>query len=149
MTISNKTSVFRVLCESLNELKRRPFVNTPQEKLARAQALFLFQIICVFDGDLTLRSNADRDMPLLQNWLDDLCKVRENVETSGDTNSTGLWKDPSAPRSWEVGSSNKNSFPILLPSLMIKVVDLQGVRPANHCHGLHLYRLMESNVQEQ
>jgi len=37
-----RTSVFRVLCQSLNELKQQPqLANTPLEKLASAQALFL------------------------------------------------------------------------------------------------------------
>jgi hypothetical protein len=104
MTSSNKTSVFRVLCQSLNELKRQPLANTPQEKLARAQALFLYQIICLFDGDLTLRSNADRDMPLLQNWLDELCKIRENFRTPESMNSVDVEGPSDPPRSWKVGT---------------------------------------------
>ncbi|RDW56818.1 hypothetical protein BP5796_12885 [Coleophoma crateriformis] len=94
ITSSNKTSVFRVFCQSLDELKQQQMANTPQEKLARAQALFLYQIIGMFDGDVTLRSNADRNMSLLQDWLDDLCKVRENL---------GMPErhDPIPPRSWE------------------------------------------------
>jgi hypothetical protein len=111
MTSSNKTSVFRVLCQSLNELKRQQLANTPQEKLARAQALFLYQIICLFDGDLTLRSNADRDMPLLQDWLDELCKIRENLRTPESMNSVGVRRDPNPPRSWEVGTSKKTPVP--------------------------------------
>ena len=98
MTSSNKTSVFRVLCQSLNELKGQQLANTPQEKLARVQALFLYQIIGLFDGDVTLRSNADQNMPLLQDWLDELCKIRENL---GMPESM---IDPKPPRSWEVGA---------------------------------------------
>jgi hypothetical protein len=106
MTSSNKTSVFRVLCQSLNELKQQHVANTPQEKLARVQALFLYQIICLFDGDLTLRSNADRDIPLLQSWLDELCIVRDNLTTSEETNGVDLKGDSNPPRSWEVSTSN-------------------------------------------
>ena len=98
MTRSNKTSVYRVLCQSLDELKRQQSANTLVEKLARAQALFLYQIIGLFDGDVTLRSNADQNMPLLQDWLDELCKIRENLRTSESMN------DPSPPGSWEVGT---------------------------------------------
>ncbi|KAH8597060.1 hypothetical protein B0O99DRAFT_593341 [Bisporella sp. PMI_857] len=101
MTSSNKTSVFRVLCQSMNELKQQPLSNTPQEKLAKAQALFLYQIICLFDGDPTLRSNADRDMPLLQGWLHELCKIRENLESPESLNSVDMRGDPNPPRSWE------------------------------------------------
>lgn len=136
MTSSNKASVFRVLCQSLDELKQQQLANTPQEKLARAQALFLYQIICLFDGDLTLRSNADRDMLLLQDWLDDLCKIRENLGTP----------KCDRPRSWEVGT------PILFshspPSLTAKVVDIFRVCPANHRHSLRLPRAVEFDVQK-
>ena len=96
MTDSNKTSVFRVLCESLKELAQLGVVNTPQEKLARTQALFLYQVIGLFDGDVTLRSNADRNMGLLRDWVDELCKIRENLRTSESVN------DLKPPRSWEV-----------------------------------------------
>jgi hypothetical protein len=106
MTSSNKTSVFRVLCQSLNELKRQQLANTPQERLARAQALFLYQIIGLFDGDVTLRSNADRNMPLLQDWLDELCKIRENRRTPESMN------DPNPPRSWEVGTLTFSPIPL-------------------------------------
>lgn len=137
MTSNNKASVFRVLYQSLNELKQQQqLANTPLEKLARAQALFLYQIICLFDGDLTLRSDADRDMLLLQDWLDDLCKIRENLSTL----------ESDRPKSWEVGA------PILLsyspPSLTAKVVDIFRVCPTNHRHSLCLPRAVESDVQK-
>ncbi len=104
ITSSNKTSVFRVLCQNIDELKQQTTANTPQEKLARTQALFLYQIICLFDGDLTLRSNADKDMPLLQSWLDELCKIRENLGRSDSVNSVAMNRTLSPPRSWEVGT---------------------------------------------
>jgi hypothetical protein len=107
MTSSNKTLVFRVLCQSMNELKQQQMTNTPQEKLARAQALFLYQIICLFDGDITLRSNADRDMSLLREWLDELCKIRENLGIQENSNSINVKGDPHPPRSWEVGTPSK------------------------------------------
>ena len=88
--------------------------NTPQEKLARAQALFLYQIIGLFDGDVTLRSNADRNMPLLQDWLDELCKIRDNLGMPGIMND----RDP--PRSWEVCLLGSLS----LHSLTAEVVDI-------------------------
>lgn len=52
---------------------------TPTEKLARAQALFLYQIIRLFDESITLRSQAEKDMPILETWLSDLCRIRENL----------------------------------------------------------------------
>ncbi|KAI1614674.1 hypothetical protein EDD36DRAFT_234543 [Exophiala viscosa] len=52
---------------------------TPLEKLARTQALFLYQIIRLLHGDVTLRAQGESDIALLQAWLGDLCKVRENL----------------------------------------------------------------------
>lgn len=54
-------------------------VATPVEKLARTQVLFLYQIVRLLDGDVILRAQGERDIPLLQTWLDDLCKVRDNL----------------------------------------------------------------------
>jgi hypothetical protein len=116
MTSSNKTSVFRVLCQHLSELKRQQLATTPHEKLARTQALFLYQIICLFDGDLTLRSNADRDMPLLQDWIDELCKIRENLRTPESMVNVDARGRPNPPRSWEVGTLKRLQF--LSPALL-------------------------------
>lgn len=93
VTEGNKSIVFRTLHQSISELDRYHTANTPQEKLARAQALFLYQTIRLFDGDLTLRSDADKDMELLLKWVDDLVKVRESIDY-------GTLSD--LPRSWEV-----------------------------------------------
>jgi hypothetical protein len=139
MTSSNKTSVFRILCQSLSELKAAHLTNTVQEKLARTQALFLYQIISLFDGDITLRSNADQNMPLLQSWLDELCKVRENLRKPEDINN----QNP--PKSWEVG----NCFSISFPLLTKKVLDTFGVSPANNRYSLRFPGLVEYNVQEE
>lgn len=51
---------------------------TPTEKPAKVQALLLYQLIRLFDGE--------RDMPLLQAWLGDLCRERENL---GDLSRLG------------------------------------------------------------
>ncbi|KAH8653802.1 hypothetical protein BX600DRAFT_553451 [Xylariales sp. PMI_506] len=100
MTDSNKTSVFRVLLQSIEELRHQAATaTTPFEKLARAQALFMYQIIRLFDGDPSLKSHADKDMPLLVKWLDDLRKVRENLGMPSDLDETKLRSNP--PSSWE------------------------------------------------
>jgi hypothetical protein len=140
MTDSNKTSVFRVLCESLKELGQQEAVNTPQEKLARAQALFLYQIIGLFDGDVTLRSNADRNMSLLRDWVDDLCKIRENLRTTENTKDL----NPKPPRSWEV------CFCLVLKyqSLTFEVVDICGICPTDHHYGICFLGFVECNDQQ-
>jgi hypothetical protein len=116
ITESNKTSVFRILCGGLNELSQQGAVNSAQEKLGRTQALFLYQIIALFDGDVTLRSNADRNMSLLRDWVDELCKIRENLRTDENTNEPNL----KYPRSWEVCSQSL----LLCYELTLEVVDI-------------------------
>ncbi|KAK3330453.1 hypothetical protein B0H66DRAFT_468993 [Apodospora peruviana] len=79
-TPANQAMVFRVLQQDLDKL----FCGdggpaTPREKLARAQALFLYQSIRLFDGDVSLRAQAERDLPLLETWLADLCRIRDNL----------------------------------------------------------------------
>jgi hypothetical protein len=52
---------------------------TPTEKLARTQALFLYQVMRLFDDNITLRAQAEKDMPVLEAWLAELCKIRDNL----------------------------------------------------------------------
>lgn len=72
----------------------------PIDRLARTQAMLLYQIIRLLDGNITLRAQAERDIPLLNSWLGDLCKVRENL---GDVarlgNSTARTQPPA---DWDV-----------------------------------------------
>ncbi|KAF2967950.1 hypothetical protein GQX73_g5603 [Xylaria multiplex] len=56
--------------------------STPIEKLARSQVLLLYQIIRLFDGDITLRAQGERDIKLLKTWLGELCRIRENLGDS-------------------------------------------------------------------
>jgi hypothetical protein len=111
MTDSSKPSVFRVLCEGCVELKAQQTPSVPRERLARAQALLLLQIIRLYDGDITLRAQAEDDMALLEAWLGDLCKIRENLRTPQSIEQPGSRRnDP--PASWEVSIFNSwNSMP--------------------------------------
>ena len=92
--------VFRALQRDCHELKRQNFANTPQEKLARVQVLFIHLSIQLFDGDVTLRANADRDMPLLQSWLDELSRIRGNLGALARMDDVEIQSAP--PQSWEV-----------------------------------------------
>lgn len=86
-TPSNTAMVIRALHGNVRELIDFEAVRitaTPTEKLARAQALFMYQIMRLFDDNITLRSQAERDMPILESWLGELCKIRENLGNLGD-----------------------------------------------------------------
>ncbi|KAI1330968.1 hypothetical protein F5Y16DRAFT_320686 [Xylariaceae sp. FL0255] len=54
-------------------------IATPVDKLARTQALFIYQIIRLFDGDITLRAQGEKDLQLLETWVTELCKIRDNM----------------------------------------------------------------------
>lgn len=86
-TTANTAMVIRALHGNVRELlefEAGRTTATPTEKLARAQALFLYQIMRLFDENITLRSLAERDMPTLEKWLGELCKIRENLGDLGD-----------------------------------------------------------------
>ncbi|KAI1436243.1 hypothetical protein GGR50DRAFT_693428 [Xylaria sp. CBS 124048] len=81
-TPENTAMGMRTLCQSARELVINGslrIVLPPVEKLARVQALFLYQVIRLFDGDVTLRAQAEKDLALLRKWLDELCHIRENL----------------------------------------------------------------------
>lgn len=75
-------------------------VVTPVEKLARTQALFLYQIIRMLDGDVILRAQGERDVPLLFKWVGELCRLRENLGDLAQLEDGIVRKQP--PQEWEV-----------------------------------------------
>lgn len=99
-TPANTAMVIRALHGNVRELldnETGRTTVTPTEKLARAQALFLYQIMRLFDENITLRSQAEMDMPVLETWLGELCKIRENL---GDLEDDGARHQK--PVEWEV-----------------------------------------------
>ena len=95
--------VMRSLHESASELittETARFTPSSTEKLARAQALFLYQVIRLFDGDITLRAQAERDSSVLAIWLSDLCKIRDNLGDAALMDE-GMRKNQ-PPKEWEV-----------------------------------------------
>lgn len=116
-------------------------VNTIYEKLARTQALWMYQVLRVFDGDIGLRAQAEQDMNTLETWLLELEQYRDNLEEMCLLDEAGVRQR--APRSWEVC--------ILAPLITILMtistdmnlaaseLDLKRVPPAHHPYGLLLY----------
>lgn len=99
-TPANSSMVVRALHGNVRELLddeagRATF--TPTEKLARTQALFLYQVMRLFDDNISLRSQAERDMPILETWLGELCKIRENLGNLGNEPTRNQ-----EPIQWEV-----------------------------------------------
>ncbi|KAI0396607.1 hypothetical protein F5Y17DRAFT_455885 [Xylariaceae sp. FL0594] len=84
-TPANSTMVMQALYGNIGNLMAAQadrVVSTPIEKLARTQALLLYQIIRLFDGDVALRSQAEKDMSLFLTWVKELCNTRDNLDDS-------------------------------------------------------------------
>jgi hypothetical protein len=118
-TEANTAMVMRVLHSSVRELvdtEAGRVVATPAEKLARAQTLFLYQIIRLFDGDVILRAQGEKDMPLLQTWLGDLCRMRGHLGDLAEFENGVVRKQP--PKiEWEVSARHDRSGYPCLPAL--------------------------------
>lgn len=104
-TQANTAMVIRALHSSVRELVDAEVAHaiaTPVVKLARTQALFLYQVIRLLDGDVTLRAQGERDIPLLQRWLGDLYGLRENLGYLAQLGDSVMRKQP--PSEWEVST---------------------------------------------
>ena len=106
-TEATTSMVMRALEDGVRELietEARRLVATPLERLARTQALFLYQIIRLLDGDVMLRTQAEKDIPLLQTWLCDLGRIRDNLGGTARLGDGEARKQP--PREWEVSATH-------------------------------------------
>ena len=132
-------TVMRALTRDITNLiasEDRRLIVTPIEKLARTQALFLYQIIRLFDGDVTLRAQGEKDIPLLQSWLGELCKVRENLGDLAGLDESA--KRSQAPEEWEVSSLplGQFDFNVLLNYSGVPAMDIRRICAKDNSHGL-------------
>lgn len=67
----------------------------PLQRLARTQTLFIYEIIRLFDGDIALRAQGEKHIPLLQTWLSELCCLRNNLRETAHGGETHppTWKE--------------------------------------------------------
>jgi hypothetical protein len=61
----NAFVIFRSIDTRVQDLLASPLPSTPEETLARVQALLLYQIIRLFDGDIVARAAAEATTPAL------------------------------------------------------------------------------------
>ena len=59
-----------------------------EETLVGVQALVIYQIIRLFDGDIRQRANAERHFPLLETWT---CRLRSLANNLMSDNSVAQW----------------------------------------------------------
>ncbi|OLN81129.1 hypothetical protein CCHL11_09666, partial [Colletotrichum chlorophyti] len=111
-TEANKDWAMRAVCEGAAEILKGardpPSANdslTGHEKLARAQALCLLQTVRCFDGDISLRAQAERDMVVMERWLKDLEGLRDNLDDVHLLDEVSMRQRP--PRSWELWIFNE------------------------------------------
>lgn len=69
----NERFVWRFITQKAHELANRtmPF-HSPMDLLASTQALMIYQIIRLFDGDIRQRADAEACDPILNSWADQL-----------------------------------------------------------------------------
>lgn len=111
-TPANTAMMMRTLQGNVAELvdaEACRIVATPTEKLARVQALFLYQIIRLFDGDVALRAQGEKELPLLQTWLGELCKLRENLGDLAQLEHSAARMHP--PKEWKVRAFSLSHTP--------------------------------------
>ncbi|KAI1461896.1 hypothetical protein F4805DRAFT_186598 [Annulohypoxylon moriforme] len=100
-TEATRVFVLKILQENVNNLIHTASGSsfTPREKLARVHALMVYQTIRMFDGDVSLGQQADKDLPILEAWNGDLVKIRDNLDDVVELDITELRKRQ--PESWE------------------------------------------------
>ncbi|KAI0136664.1 hypothetical protein BJ170DRAFT_24302 [Xylariales sp. AK1849] len=100
-TGGNRGMILRFLHENVTDLLGSATGTnlTPQERLARVHALMMYQVIRMLDGDIFLATQADDNMALLDSWLVELCKVRDNLAEEARMEDTAIRDKP--PESWE------------------------------------------------
>ena len=112
-TDANKGWAIRAVCEGAAEILKAAdetaatssAATTGHEKLARTQALWLLQTVRCFDGDVSLRASAIRDMEVLKRWLKDLEALRDNLDDVHLLDDLALRQRP--PRSREMWIFNE------------------------------------------
>ena len=96
--------VFRALAGEMDKLVGMgAMATTPYEKLARVQVLLLYQMIRLFDGDVGLRVEGERDLGRLEGWVGELRGVGDNLGGGG-----GRGREVLIPESWEVSFSSSS-----------------------------------------
>lgn len=98
--IANETLVFRDISRKAWDLAGKQIqLQCPQNTLACTQALLLYQIIRLFDGDIRQRADAESHGRLLKEWTEQLQTIFQSLPSIADNASspeaiiTSSWKD--------------------------------------------------------
>lgn len=131
-TAHTKGWALKVLLDAVREVHRDgERATTHADRLARVQALLLLNSMRIFDGDVSMRAAAEREMSVMLAWVKDLVVVKNELE-EGLPASTLISRDR-PPKSWEVSCI----YTILLTSCLISQANLV-------CFTLQSWILLES-----
>ncbi|KAH0498444.1 hypothetical protein TgHK011_005697 [Trichoderma gracile] len=90
----------KVLLDAVREVHRDgERATTHADRLARVQALLLLNSMRIFDGDVSMRAAAEREMSVMLAWVKDLVVVKNELE-EGFPPSVLMTRDK-PPKSWE------------------------------------------------
>lgn len=105
-TPQTKGWVMKLIADTARDIHREgERADTPHEKLARVQALVLLDTIRLFDGDVTLRAAAEREMAQMTLWAESLTEVRRELEREVDLTVPARERPP---KTWEVCSHSSD-----------------------------------------
>lgn len=104
---TNQPLVFGVISAAADRLiDDYPRVGiTAMEQLAAVQALVLYQIIRLFDGDIRQRADAERANPTLQDWT---CQLQDRIQRTEDPSPSVDSTSPTPPATSVVMDSWRN-----------------------------------------
>lgn len=120
-TKETRSFVLKILHENVNTLIHTAsgVSFTPREKLARVHALLVYQTIRMFDGDISLGQQAEKDQPILEAWNEELGKFRDNLDDVAQLDMEAVRQRQ--PESWEVSFKKKMLHYGILPLTVFSV----------------------------
>lgn len=143
-TASNEDTVFQIIEKRVENLLATTYSSTrldPLVKLARVHALFIYQVIGLFDGDIRLRYLSEKRIPLLHEWMHEMvddarqasclgkyvCDMEMDSSPGGTANLDLLWYSwilaESIRRTWVIASGIQGIFVMMQ---LGKVAQCQG-----------------------
>ncbi|EHK26457.1 uncharacterized protein TRIVIDRAFT_35417 [Trichoderma virens Gv29-8] len=99
-TPHTKGWALKVLLDAVREVHRDgERATTHADRLARVQALLLLNSMRIFDGDVSMRAAAEREMSVMLAWVKDLVVVKNELEEG--LPAAALMSRDKPPKSWE------------------------------------------------
>jgi hypothetical protein len=109
--------------KALSSMMLSEMYHPPAELLALMQALSLYQIIRLFDGDIELRAEAEADRALQGQWTDELMKYLTPITRQGmvsNTTSSVRVPTPANPKDWRQWIFEESVRRVTMVSIMIQ-----------------------------